>query len=274
MFVLLPPSAGKAPAGNGPPVDFSRLTFPDLTWPREQVLAELEKVCADDQGDPAGTSAREILGLSARQGAAVTANRELRHAPTLPAAQRYTGVLYDALDLPGLRSGPSGLNVTRSVLIFSGLWGVLGIDDVIPDYRLSMDVRLPALGRLSTFWRGHLQDPLREHTRGHLLVDCRSAAYAPAFRGQSPAGDHRGTRTVTIRVLRERSVEGRRERSVVSHHAKAARGRVAHALLANDVHPESPAELVDALRAQGFHVERSPDAHSGSADQIDVIEQG
>lgn len=264
MLVLLPPSAGKVPAGEGPAVELSQLTMPELSWQRDTVRAALTKICADPQEM---ATAREILGLSSRQVAALAANRDLDSAPTLPAAQRYVGVLYDALGLPELRTGPSGARIANSVLIFSGLWGVVGIDDQIPDYRLSMDVRLPQLGRMASFWRRHLTEPLHHHTAGQLLVDCRSTPYAAAF----PAQAAPSSTMVTIRVLRERIVDGTAQRSVVSHHAKATRGAVARSLLTENVSPETTGELVEALTARGFRIETGPATPPGKPQQISVI---
>jgi cytoplasmic iron level regulating protein YaaA (DUF328/UPF0246 family) len=55
----------------------------------------------------------------------------LRGAPTAPAAEVYTGVLYQRLQLPGLPA-----KARRQVLIASMLWGVVRPDDRIPHYRL------------------------------------------------------------------------------------------------------------------------------------------
>src|SRR6185437_1388300 len=98
VLILLPPSEGKAPAGDGPAVDLAALAFPQLAKTRKALMAELARVAKGREA-----TALEVLGLSPNQAAELAADRELATAPTLPAADRYTGVLYDALDLPGLR---------------------------------------------------------------------------------------------------------------------------------------------------------------------------
>ncbi|GAA3747726.1 hypothetical protein HDA32_001553 [Spinactinospora alkalitolerans] len=265
MLILLPPSEGKATTGDGPPLDLSALSLTEVTGARERVLAALEELCAGPV-----ERAREVLGLSAGQTDAVRRDRELRTAPTLRAAELYTGVLYDALRLPELLSGDAAGVARESVLVFSGLWGAVGVTDPLPPYRLSMGVKLPPLGALGAFWRTHLNDLLDKHADGRLVIDCRSAAYAAAFK----PGTDTAARTVTVRVLRETTVDGTVKRSVVSHMAKATRGEIAHALLAARAAPETPEELAAALNDLGHTAELGAPARAGSPRVLNVVVRG
>ncbi|PSL00691.1 hypothetical protein CLV63_101165 [Murinocardiopsis flavida] len=265
MLLLLPPSEKKATDGDGPPLDLGALSLPELGAAREQVLTALEALCG---GDPA--HARDVLGLSAAQGDAVDRDREIRAAGTLPAAGLYTGVLYDHLRLAELLDGPSAAATRDSVLVFSGLWGVVGPTDPLPAYRLSIGTKLPPLGALGRYWRDHLGDPLTKRADGRLIVDCRSAGYAAAF---TPAGDA-AERTAAVRVLRETVVAGTVRRSVVSHMAKATRGAVARALLLAGRAPESPRELAEALNDLGHTAELVAADKPGRAATVNVVEQG
>lgn len=229
MLLLLPPSEGKATAGDGPPLDPARLSLPALTPTRERVLEALAALCAG----PA-ERAREVLGLSPGQAGAIARNRALRTASTLPAARLYTGVLYDHLDLATV--DPE--RAARSLLIFSGLWGALRPADRVPPYRLAMGVTLPPLGGLAAVWRPVLTRAL---PRDGLIVDMRSAPYAAAWK--APA--------VRVRVFREQ--DGRR--TVVSHMAKATRGALARALLRGGADPASPDELLKTVLDLGFTAE-------------------
>ncbi|GAB2496461.1 peroxide stress protein YaaA [Nocardiopsis aegyptia] len=261
MLILLPPSEGKATAGEGPRVDTGTLTLPELAPARAKAVAALTELC----GGPEDT-ALEVLGLSAGQAEALKRNLDLETAPTLRAADLYTGVLYDRLGLPDLLDSPSADRTRESVLVFSGLWGVVGPTDLLPPYRLSMGVKLPPLGGLGAFWRRSMAAPLGELAEGRLLVDCRSATYAAAFRPTGAA-----ERTVAVRVLRERVVDGTVRRSVVSHMAKATRGDIARALLAEGIEAATPEELVSALRDLGHTVELPPAARPGTARVMDVV---
>ena len=145
MFIFIPPSETKAFPSDAAPADLGSLALPELTGTREQLTRALVKLCRG-----AAPKAREALGLSEGLAGEVEHNRELAKAPAGPAAEVYTGVLYDALDLPTLRH--RGV-ILDHVLIFSGLWGVLRPTDRIPHYRCSAGVKLPAVGSVSTTWR-------------------------------------------------------------------------------------------------------------------------
>ncbi|TDQ48225.1 peroxide stress protein YaaA [Actinorugispora endophytica] len=265
MLILLPPSEGKAASGGGPPLDLAALGLAEANPARKAVLAALEEVCARPPEE-----ARAVLGLTPGQATAVERNRRLRTAPALPAAELYTGVLYDALRLPELLAGGSAALTAESVLVFSGLWGVLEPTDAVPPYRLSMGVKLPPLGALGAFWRARLTDALTKRAAGRLVVDCRSAAYAAAFRPDAATA----ARTATVRVLSETVVDGVVRRSVVSHMAKATRGAIAHSLLAAGLSPATPGELAEALTGLGRTVELTPPTRGGRPYTLDVVVPG
>ncbi|MFC3999141.1 peroxide stress protein YaaA [Nocardiopsis sediminis] len=264
MLILLPPSEGKASGGDGPPLDLGALSLPEVTSARQAVLDALDALCSGPD-----EAARTVLGLSPGQQDAVERDRALRDAPTLPAAGLYTGVLYDHLRLPALLDGATAAAAASSVLIFSGLWGVVGPTDPLPPYRLSMGVRLPPLGPLGAFWRGHLTDLLSKRADGELVVDCRSATYAAAFK---PAGAV-AERTVSVRVVRETTDGATVRRTVVSHMAKATRGAMAHTLLATGASPTTPAELAEALKDLGHPAELTPPTARNRPYTLTVVER-
>ncbi|WP_067482945.1 YaaA family protein [Actinomadura hibisca] len=234
MRILLPPSEKKAGIGDEPPLDLAKLSFPELNPTRGRVLAALGEVCCRPD-------APEVLGLPNGQIAdALARNQELREAPTLPVARLYTGVLYDNLDLAALDAD----RAAEQIIVFSGLWGALRLTDRIPPYRLAMNVTLPPEGRLAAVWRPALNDALR---LDGLVVDMRSGPYAAAWKAPQPA--------VAVRVFRERILGGVPKRTVVSHMAKATRGKIAHDLLAAGADPRTPEELQKAVAELGHTVE-------------------
>ncbi|MEU4832878.1 peroxide stress protein YaaA [Streptosporangium sp. NPDC023615] len=245
MLILLPPSEGKASCGDGPALEPARLSFPALTPARQDVLEALTALCEREV-------AAEVLGLSPGTAGEIARNLLLRTAPTLAAADLYTGVLYDNLGLASL-SPEAAARAAESLVIFSGLWGVLRIGDRVPPYRLSMAVRLPPLGGLGAFWRPRIT-PLLDAEPG-LVVDLRSSTYAAAWRP--------GARGVAVRVLRQGKV--------VSHMAKATRGVIARSLLEGGVAPESPEELAKALDHLGHSVALGAAPAKGGSWTLDVM---
>jgi uncharacterized protein len=235
VLILLPPSEGKASEGTGPAL--GELSFPKLDRARKRVRTALAR--ASKRRD-----ALAVLGLSPGLAGELDKNLALETAPTLRAGELYTGVLYDNLSLATL-DADARARAEDSVLIFSGLWGVVRPSDRIPPYRLSMGVTLPVLGGLATFWRPYLTKEL-DRLPG-LVVDMRSGTYAGAWKP--------GERSVGVRVFRDGKV--------VSHMAKATRGEVTRVLLESPTAPESPSDLAKLLTARGYHVtlDRHLDVH-------------
>ncbi|WP_069811681.1 peroxide stress protein YaaA [Streptomyces sp. TP-A0874] len=261
MLVLLPPSEGKAAGGSGAPLELERLSLPGLTAARRSVLDELEALCAHSP-----ERARTVLGLSEGQRGEVEKNAALRTSGTRPAAELYTGVLYDALGLTTLEP-EARERAERTLLVFSGLWGALLVGDQIPSYRCSMGVKLPATGSLGAHWRAPMAEVLPRLAGEGPVLDLRSAAYAAAWKPRGGLAE----RTVTLRVLHSKTVGGVEKRSVVSHFNKATKGRLLRDLLVAGVRPADPEQLLRNLRELGHMIEAQPPEKAGAPWRADVV---
>ncbi|MGI9123497.1 MAG: peroxide stress protein YaaA [Mycobacterium sp.] len=237
MIVLLPPSETKRAGGDGAALDLAALGWPELTPVREELLGELVDLAAD----PA--ACRTALGISAAQDAEIERNAALLIAPTLPAIRRYTGVLYDALDVGSLRK-PEAARARARLAIGSALFGLLRAEDHIPAYRLSAGSKLPGRPGLATRWRPNLEPVLAGLARHELVVDLRSGAYV---------GLGRLAGAVHVDVLTEHP-DGRR--TVVTHFNKAHKGRLARALAAASAEPDDSAGVAAVARRAGMRVEK------------------
>lgn len=248
MLVLLPPSEAKTAPRGGPPVEPGALVHPALTAQRERLLDAVEKLGRGSQ-----RVGLERLGIGPGLSAELDRNATLRTAPAAPAAEVYSGVLFNHLDLASL-AGDDRVRAGERLLIASALWGVVRLEDRIPAYRLGMGARLPRLGGLAAWWRPALTAAL---PADGLVVDCRSSAYAAAWR---PAA---GT-VVEVRAL----VEAVGRRTVVSHMAKATRGDVARVLVRAPVIPTDPEGVAALAEAAGLRVELE---RAGATWRLDVV---
>lgn len=248
MLVLLPPSEGKALPAAGPPVDLGALACPGLRPQRERLLTAVEKL-----GRGGTRNGLERLGIGPGLVPELERNATLRSASAAPAAEVYTGVLFQHLDLASLPADARARAGDR-VLVASALWGVVGLDDRIPAYRLGMGARLPRLPGLAAWWRPALATAL---PADGLVVDCRSGAYAAAWR---PAAGV----VVEVRAF----VETAGRRTVVSHMAKATRGDVARALVQAPVAATDPEGVATCAEAAGLRVELG---RAGAAWRLDVV---
>jgi cytoplasmic iron level regulating protein YaaA (DUF328/UPF0246 family) len=215
------------------------LSFPELN-PTRAKLADALTVLAADL--PASIAA---LGITERQAGEVTRNAGLWTSPTMPALRRYTGVLYDALDVKSFTK--AGLEKAhRRLAVTSSLFGVVSATDPIPAYRLSGGNSLPALGTVRGLWKPVLEPVLRQVDG--LVVDLRSGTYS-AFAKLRPDA-------VTVRVVTENA---RGERVTVSHFNKAYKGRLAHVLAATRAEPSTVDQLAKVITKAGLVVERTGD---------------
>lgn len=189
MLILLPPSETKRPGGRGRPLDVPGLALPALTSAREAVINALVALSADED------AAARVLKLSARQRGDIAANAALRTAPTMPAIDRYTGVLYDALDAASLDAAARRW-LGAHVMIHSAPFGPVSALDPIPAYRLAAGAALPGIPPLRRHWAAPVTEALAA-TSDAFILDLRSEAYAAL--GPLPAGGRAAyVRVVTI----------------------------------------------------------------------------
>jgi len=235
VILLLPPSETKRDGGDGSRVlDLSRLSFPELSQCRRQTLAALTITSRSVK------TANAALRLGPKQGFEIERNRSIRRSPLMPAIERYTGVLYDALQADTLHDEARGF-ADQSVVVHSALFGLLGANDPIPAYRLSHDSRLPGLS-LRTHWRDTTARVLA--ARGDFVVDLRSEAYA--------ALGPRPERSNYIRVVTE-TANG--SRLALSHFNKKAKGEFIRAVVAAQIVHDSPTSLIEWARDCGIRLE-------------------
>ena len=264
MLILLPPSEGKTAPSAGVPADPAGMWLPRLAPARRRVLNRLVAMCR--RGSARGIAASlATLGLGAGQHGEIARNAALPEAPAAPAAEVYTGVLYEALDAGTLGPGAREWLDERAV-VFSGLWGVLRLADRIPAYRCPVGVSLPQIGGLAAYWKKALGPALDRAAGDGPVLDLRSGAYAAMW---TPGGEAAG-RTAAVRVLHERTVDGMPKRSVVSHFNKATKGRLVRSLATAAAAPGSVDDLVTALRDLKHTVEERP-APAGRPRQLDVV---
>ncbi len=225
VSLLLPPSEGKATGGRGrwDPHRSRVPAFGALGDRREQVAAALAAAGGGDE---------KLLGVGgAHLLRAQSANAALLGAPVLPAGERYTGVVWDHLDLAGLPP-EARRRASASIAVVSGLLGVVSVDDPVPDYRLKMGASLAPLGRLATWWRPAVTDAIDTWARRRFVVDLLPNEHRAAW---APDGASR-LRGVSVSFVE-------RNGKVAGHDAKAAKGRLARHVLLFDGHP------LDALGA-------------------------
>ncbi|MCU1584498.1 MAG: peroxide stress protein YaaA [Microbacteriaceae bacterium] len=236
MLLLLPPSETKRHGGvDGTALDLSLLSHPSLTGQRRVVLSATRKLSRN----LAAMSAALRLGPGQRD--ELIRNRELRSSATLPAIERYTGVLYDALDAPTL-SVDAREFARHSIQIHSAMFGLVGADDPIPAYRLSHNSRLPDVSLRRT-WQPPISAILG--ARDGLILDLRSEAYVEL--GPVPHGD-----SFFLRVVAE-GPDGRKR--ALNHFNKKGKGLFSRAVASAGIEHSTVESLLDWAAASGIRLE-------------------
>jgi cytoplasmic iron level regulating protein YaaA (DUF328/UPF0246 family) len=222
LIILLPPSEGKAEGGTKPVWRATTGEFGRALAPcRRELMAALESI---DGGDA------KILGVGGRNlDEARRINTSLAGAPSMPAHQRYTGVVWDHL-APSTMSPTVRRRASEAIIVVSGLLGLVAFDDPIPDYKLKIGASLPGIGKLATWWREPLSRALNARLAGHHVVDLLPNEHRAAW---TPSPDMYGSLTSVAFVEKSGKVAG--------HDAKAAKGMLARHLL------ESKGSVRDSL---------------------------
>jgi uncharacterized protein len=220
LGLLLPPSEGKAVGGDGPVWDAGLGRFGELAGRRTTLVRRLARLRGGNE---------KLLGIGGKHlAAARLANSSLATALSLPAWRRYTGVVWDGLDVASL-SPDARRRAMSSVVVVSGLLGLVGLDDPLPEYRLKIGASLAPYGKLSTWWRPVLAAPLSTWAARRFVVDLLPNEH----RSACTAADVRGVQITFVE----------RNGKAAGHDAKLAKGRLARHLLTAGGHP------MDALQS-------------------------
>ncbi|MDQ1583861.1 MAG: uncharacterized protein QOF36_1915 [Microbacteriaceae bacterium] len=186
-------------------------------------------------------AAISALKLGPKQHAEIDRNRLVTTSATMPAIDRYTGVLFDALDAASLSDAERAF-AHRHVAIHSAMLGPVAALDGIPAYRLSFDSRLPELP-LKKHWAQQVAAALDAH-RG-LVLDLRSHGYA----GLGPAPRRDDSLYVHV-VMRDEDGAKR----ALNHFNKQAKGQFVRAIIQSGVEHADTRTFLEWARGCGFEV--------------------
>lgn len=218
-LILLPPSEGKAPEGDGPPWAPGTMAVSELDTRRAQVLKALGR------------------------------RHPARTGPTLPAIERYTGVLYGELDAASLRAVPRR-RLDRSVLVVSGLWGLVAPADPIPHYKLKMSANVPPLGKLSTWWRPAVTAAVAARAERALVWDLLPIEHSAAVTWEAVEPHER----VTVRFV---DAQGK----TISHWNKLLKGSLVRWLVTTGA--TDTEALVEFEHPQGYRYDPASTVRDG-----------
>jgi len=199
--ILLAPSDDKKSGGNPfAPDMFDYRTsntfnyFKILNPERRRLIDTLHEAVRSGKTDLEGLFGASDDALEA----AVKANLEIYTAPLMSALDRYDpGVMYQAMDFQGLPTGAQR-RLLEEGIIFSGMFGLLRPDDLIPEYRLSMDAEIPGVGKVSAYWKEALSKELNQTLKDRFVWNLLPESHEKAW-----DDDHSYEAMVRVRFLRK-----------------------------------------------------------------------
>ncbi len=205
MKILIPPSEGKAKV-RSLDILFRDTNFKFAKY-TQQIVDLLNLIENEDLTSVYGTSQDKAI-MFHRQ------NQDVFNSKCVPAIERYTGVVYNHIDWSTLN--PKAKNYMKNhIIIFSGLFGLLSPDTMIPDYKLKMNVL-----SLKSLWGPIISDSLKdEDIIFDLLPQVHRKAYKP------------NKNTIQIDFL----VRTKGKTSAAGHFGKAVKGQFIRFLASNQI---------------------------------------
>ena len=205
MLILIPPSEGKAK------VKSTNITFGETNFRFEREVNQIVRLLGllneEDLRSIYGTS-QEKSEIFHRQ------NQDIFKSHCAKAIERYTGVVYEYLNWETLDENAKDY-MEKHVRIFSGLFGLLTPNTLIPNYKLKMNVL-----SLQYHWTPVLTKELeKEDVVFDLLPQVHRKAYKPAKN--------------VIKV--DFSVVKKGKKTAAGHFGKAVKGKFIRYLAQNNV---------------------------------------
>ncbi len=227
MKILLAPAETKISGGIKKPFSKDNFIFPELFDKRELVFEAYTKFVNRSSCD----ELKKWFGLKDEK--EVRKYQELlKNKPSLKAIQRYTGVVFDALDYNSL-SMDEQKYCDENVYLFSNLFGPLRADDMIPDYRYKQGAKLENIN-VEKFYKDNFTTALDDEL-GEEIIDLRATFYEKFYQIKK-------ANVLTFKFIKDGKV--------VSHWAKYYRGKLLRVLAQNsiDSHASFMQTTIDGLK--------------------------
>lgn len=219
MKILIPPSEGKAKVR---PLD---ILFKDTNFEfakyTQQIVDLLCLIENEDLTSVYGTTQEKAM-MFHRQ------NQDVFNSKCVPAIERYTGVVYNHIEWNTL-SKKSKNYMQKYILIFSGLFGLLTPETLIPDYKLKMNVL-----SLEHHWKETLTKTLQDED---LVIDLLPQVHRKAYIPKD------NVKKIDFIVIKKG------KKSAAGHFGKAVKGQLIKYIVMNQI---TSTDQFDKFNFDGF----------------------
>jgi cytoplasmic iron level regulating protein YaaA (DUF328/UPF0246 family) len=219
LHILLAPSETKSEGGSLPPVNTKSFVFSELFDKRLEIIEPYKELIKRHDMD----ELQKKFGI--KKAADIEAYCiDVATAPTKKAIERYTGVAFDYIDYEQL-DATSKHYIDEQVILFSNLFGPVLASDHLPYYKLKQGEKLEGIG-IDAHYKKYFTQALDDYLDGDV-IDLRAGVYEKFYKISKPY--------TTFKFLKEGKV--------VSHWAKAYRGKLVKVLAENSI------ENIEELKA-------------------------
>ena len=219
MKILFSPSETKTTKVSSPCIDENAFLFPYLYRKRYHVLEIYQDILKIQNIDTLQT----LFGIKNEEHCLALSKVNLFFALTCKAIERYNGVAYEYLNYQTLGKDQK-LFLDENVIIFSNLFGPLLASNVIPSYKLKQGSTLSGF-KPEVFYKEFFSDALDTMLENEFVIDLRAGFYEKFYTLKRPY--------VSMKFLKNGKV--------VSHFAKAYRGKILRELSSSQ--PQSEEEF-------------------------------
>ncbi|MBE0498977.1 MAG: YaaA family protein [Campylobacterales bacterium] len=247
MYILFSPSEGKKEGGTFAPLREQSLLFPSLYEKRLPLVRSYDEAMLHGSLE----ELQKLTGIK-KEEEIRRYQESLFSSPTMAAIERYDGVAYDYLDLASL-AAPEKTYLYEQCIIFSNLFGPIRAGDAIPSYKFKQGQTLGAVATEKVY-KQEFSSALDELFKDELILDLRAGFYEKFYALKRPF--------VTMKFLKEGKV--------VSHWAKAYRGKVLRTLA--QIQPKNEEQLL-AIAYEGLRFVESVEYKKGKMLVFEVVEQ-
>ncbi len=260
--ILLPPSETTQSGGNPfAPDMFDYRTsntfnyFNELNTDRRKLISAMQEAIEEGEG------LEEMFGVGGEEVEAVLGvNSEIYDAPLMSALDRFSpGVMYDAMDFPGLPTGAQR-RLLENGIIFSGLFGLLRPDDLIPDHRLPMSAVVPGIGKLSDYWRPLISPVLNKELEGAFVWNLLPAV-------QMAAWDDEATYERIVRVSFYEQDDGKR--TEITDEKARLEGKLVNFIVRESLEDLEP--LLEWTHPDGYQYDPNATEEDEETKKIDLV---
>ena len=223
-LILLPPSEGKKPKGE---VEIYKDVrnyedwnyFLSLDKDREYVYYKLMEVISEADAEDL-EKIFDVKGKKLQE--SVEAVSDMLNAETLPAINRFDGVMFKAIDYEGMAEEQKK-NFDSHVLFVDGMFGLLKPSDLIPDYKLKISAKYLDVD-LTKFWKEKLKSYFEEMMKDKFVIDILPEAHRKVVEFSS-AKEH-------VQIMFAQVKEGKLKN--VGHNSKKLKGEIVNYIVGKD----------------------------------------